>query len=134
MIKYLLKGMLVLFCTYGYANTLMTDLDRLNTETLNAEFLAVNCIKSAQKDKLITEDCYEANRDVTIIDKELVGLIDYLTQDEQDLGTQFYVALSKIKQYRTRLKKVNNNLNIAKKVTGVYNWTDKVPPSYYQKH
>ena len=110
----------------------MTHLKRLDTQTLTAEFLALNCLMMAQKSKLITKDCREANRSVTYINKELVLLIDYLTQDGADLGNQSALVMDKIKQYRIRLRKINNNLNRAKKVTGIYNWTNKIAPNYYQ--
>ncbi|RUR12574.1 hypothetical protein [Legionella sp. km772] len=132
MIKRLLLGVLILWGSYSQAASLLTDLNTLDKETLTAEFLALNCLMVAQKSKLITTDCRQANRLVVYIDKQLVTLIDYLTKDGADLGNDFYVAMSKIKQYRTRLQKVNNNLNLVKKITGIYNWTDKLAPSYYQ--
>ena len=134
MVKKMLMAGLVLIASYTQAATLTEDLKRLNTETLSTEFLALNCIKIAQKDKLITADCRTAIIAVQRIDSELEVLIDYLTQDIVALGPEFYDAMGKIKQFRSRLIKINDNLDRAKKVTGIYNWTDKIAPSYYENH
>ena len=125
--KMLMVG-LVLIASYTQAATLAEDLKRINTETLSTEFLALNCVKIAQKDKRITADCH------TAINSELEVLIDYLTQDIVALGPEFYDAMGNIKQFRSRLIKINDNLDRAKKVTGIYNWTDKIAPNYYENH
>ena len=125
---------LVLIASYTQAATLAEDLKRINTETLSTEFLALNCVKIAQKDKRITADCHTAIIAVQRIDSELEVLIDYLTQDIVALGPEFYDAMGNIKQFRSRLIKINDNLDRAKKVTGIYNWTDKIAPNYYENH
>lgn len=133
MLKCLFFGALVFFASYSQAqNLLMTDLDGLNRETLRAEFLALNCLMEAQESKLITKDCRNAERMVVGIDQELVFLVNYLMKDGMSLGKEFTIVMSKIKDFRTRLDKVNDNLERAKKITGIYNWTNDIAPSYYE--
>lgn len=133
MLKRLLIGALVLFAPYSQAqNLLMTDLEGLNRETLRAEFLALNCLMEAQKSKLITQDCRNADHMVAVINQEMVLLVNYLMKDGMSLGNEFEIVMFKIKDFKARLDKVDDNLEMAKKITGIYNWTNDIAPSYYE--
>jgi hypothetical protein len=125
--------MFILFSTTSFASSLKDNLAYLDAATLKAEFWALNCVMMAQKDKIITRDCRSAENSVRSIDKKLAKLIDNLTLDTSLNGPVFYAAMDKIKQYRSRLRKIKSNLYLAKKTTGVYNWTNKIYPAYYQQ-
>ena len=133
MIMRFLFSICILWCTTSFATSLDDNLVRLDAETLNTELWALNCVMVAQKSKLITNDCYSADKSVQAIDQQLMKLIDELTTDSELQSAVFYSAMDKIKHFRIRLLKINNNLSLAKKITGVYNWTDKVYPSYYKQ-
>ena len=131
MIMRFLLSIGILYGTASFASPLNEELECLNVETRKTEFWALNCIMVAQKNKVIINDCYNADRAVRSIDKQLMKLVDTLTLDPEAEGPEFYTAIKKIKHYRSRLRKVDNNLSLAKKISGNYNWSNTIYPSYY---
>lgn len=131
MVRLLIIGLLSLSTTVVQADDITDTLDRINNEIVSTELQSLNCLMVAQKNNTITSDCYDANQTLDNINTELMDLVDTLTSDLSDLRDQFPPIMIKIKQYRIRLQKINDNLERAKEITGVYNWTDKVAPSFY---
>ena len=97
MIRILSLVFSIIWCNLSYSSDLSRGLNKIDKETLSAEMWALNCIKMAQKDKIIIPDCYQANRLINKIDKQSISLIDRLTQDSHEDGPQFYNAMKKLK-------------------------------------
>lgn len=120
LIRVFMLGLSFICCT-SYAADLSKELHQIDRETLTAEIWALDCIMEAQKRKVLIQNCQKANELVEKASKQLLNLVDSITQESADDGPQFYSAMKKIKSYRARLSKINSNLNIAKKVKDTYN-------------
>lgn len=133
MIMRFLLSLYFLWCPISFAYSLESILARLNEETLKTEFWSLDCLVAAQKDKILVQDCYWADNSLRTINAQLVNLVHDLTEDADQYDTEFYTALTSVKQMRTRLRKVDNNLARVKRITGFYNWSNTLYPSYYQQ-
>jgi hypothetical protein len=132
MIRFLLLSVLILYGGLSHAEDLMADLETLNLETLQAEKSASNCLIVAQNEQIVIDDCQQASLLLEDINQKFSSFTNLLFSDMTLSKAESSLVMHLINDYNLRLKKATADIKMAKKITGIYNWTNPIAPNYYK--